>query len=226
MNIETRITTIASKNTELVSLLESHSTAARQQTCSLLALVYELGRDINAADDEAEFIQALNDRSILAPKNGENVWGKIIPMTCGKWTTDDKGVRSWTKNASLDKYARALRLMDERNVSSEQAANFMMTFAEGENRLLDGMIAADKLNHPAQVRGIGDKAQLALNRAVQQLSEGRIELDGTKHASQPGQVFSRAYGYFEGQDFVLMGFLPDSEKAAQLDAAKAGKELK
>lgn len=237
MTIEMRITEIASENNSHVSMLNGQVTAARASTIALLALVYDLGMNIiNEVPgySDADFIKAMNDRGIIGPQKGENPWGKIIPMSCGDWKRDEKGEavvnedgkRTWRKNASLDKYARALRLMEERAVPSSEARTFMANFHEGDRRLLDGMIAVDKDNHPAAVRGLGPKAQMALNKAVSKLSLGRVALDPSD-CPDDGEVrtFSRAFGYFENAEFVLMGFVSDSQKAAQLDAAKAGGEL-
>lgn len=237
MKIENRITEIASENTAHVNLLSGQVTAARASTTSLLALVYDLGMNIingtpGYGDDD--FIKAMNDRGIIGPQKGENPWGKIIPMSCGDWKRDESGEvvvsedgkRTWKKNASLDKYARALRLMEQRAIPSGEADAFMANFHEGDHRLLDGMIAVDKGNHPATIRGLGLKAQLALNTAVSKLSLGRVALNAAD-CPDDGEVrtFSRAFGYFENAEFVLMGFVSDSQRAAQIDAAKAGGEL-
>ena len=47
------------------------------------------------------------------------------------------------------------------------------------------------------------------------------------HASSPGgRRFTRAFGYVEKGVFVLLGQLRVTDKAAKLDASKAGKEVK
>ena len=226
MNIEERIASISESNAGLQTLLNEQTTAARRTTCRLLAAVYELGIYATAPGREDELVKALNARDLFAPKPGENIWGKIIPMSCGDWERDHTGTvvvgsggkQKWLKNASLDKYARVLRYMADDGVPPAEAAEFML----GYPGLLDGIIEADKRRYPASKRGIGPEKMAAANRAADELVLGWIEI-GEQHNAE--REFMCAYGVLQDGQFALIGLIPESQRKAQTLAARKGEGL-
>ena len=224
--ITNRIDAITANAKKFTDKQTNYNTNSRTLTWTIVADVYALGLLAFQPENARDFDQELLSRKLNPAKDGENPWLKVINVAVGELYTNSKGKRAWKPNASFSKYARALRYMESQNVSTEGALAYIKrdhsyTDAKGaQSKHLIGMIAADKLVHPAVVRDMTDATAVA--RIVgKPLGSIPMPTDTRK-----GRHFTRAFGYVENGVFVLLGQLRDTDKAAKLDASKAGKEVK
>lgn len=224
--ITNRIDAITADAKKFTDKQNNYNTSSRSLTWTIVADVYALGLLAFQPENARDFDQELLSRKLNPAKQGENPWLKVINVAVGEHYLKTKGKRAWKANASFSKYARALRYMESQNVTAEDALAYIKndrsyTDAKGaQSKHLIGMIAADKLVNPAVERDMTDAAAVA--RIVSKpLGSIPMPTDTRK-----GRRFTRAFGYVENGVFVLLGQLRDTDKAAKLDASKAGKEVK
>lgn len=224
--ITNRIYAITANAKKFTDKQSNYNTSSRDLTWTIVADVYALGLLAFQPENARDFDQELLSRNLKPAKDGENPWLKVINVAVGEQRLNTKSKRVWKANASFSKYARALRYMESQNVIPDDALAYIKndrsyTDAKGDQgKHLIGMIAADKIVNPAVERDMTDAAAVA--RVVSK-PLGSIPLPAD---TRKGRHFTRAFGYVEGGVFVLLGQLPDTAKAAKLDASKAGKEVK
>jgi hypothetical protein len=223
--ITNRIDAIAAQATAFNEKKIGYEKNSRKLTWTIVADVYALGLLAFEPENARDFDHELTARGLRPAKNGENPWLKVINVAVGEQYLKSNGKRAWKPNASFSKYARALRYMEGQKVTAEDALAYIKndrsyTDAKGaQAKHLIGMIAADKLVNPAVERDMTDAAAVA--RAVgKPLGSIPLPTDTRK-----GRHFTRAFGYVENGVFVLLGQLRNTDKAAKLDASKAGKEV-
>lgn len=224
--ITTHIDAIAAKATTFNEKKSGYEKSSRKLTWTIVADVYALGLLAFRPENARDFDHELDARGLKPAKDGENPWLKVINVAVGELYLTSKGKRAWKPNASFSKYARALRYMESQKVTAEGAPAYIKrdhsyTDAKGaQGKHLIGMIGADKIVNPAVERDMTDAAAVA--RVVGK-PLGSIPMPSD---TRKGRRFTRAFGYVENGVFVLLGQLRDTDKAAKLDASKAGKEVK
>lgn len=185
----------------------------------LMSEVYKAGKgDFFVRVNLVWLTAALESRGIPLPKDAkQNRWPKAINLATGSWKLDANGVQTkeWEDGpATLLRYGRALRHMDEAGVQPEDALQYIRTYPGG----LSGMIEADQAKHPAKARKPKGITQEAINKAK------GVEPMAVVTVAKPAEVgdteFGQAYGFWKGTEFCILGFVKDSGVAAQKRAVE------
>lgn len=227
--IAARIEAISARNTKLVSQQATYELNTRKAIWSLMAEVYALGLATKEITHAFEYDALLEARGIKPAKPDENEWLKVIQVSCGRHIEKktSKGiVLKWQTNASMSKYARALRHMERKGVDPAVALDFIAderdwveTGNAGNRRHLIGMAEADKLVMPTIKRKTtNDKA---IKRAASEAQAGvSVNFGRTKR-----RQFIRVTGYVENGQFFPVAPIENSEDAARRDLHKMGLRL-
>jgi hypothetical protein len=226
--ITSTIEAITANTRRFVEQQTKASTSARNLTWTIMAEVYALGLEAFKPENAVDFGRELRAHGLKPATGDENPWLKVVNVAVGDFEMTGKtgkAKRKWKPNRSFSKYARALRYMESQNVEADDALAYIKattshTDAKGEGgKHLIGMIEADKIKYPASTRDFSDPV------AVAKAEANPLGIIAMPSDTRPGRHYTRAFGYVENGVFVVIGQLPDSERAAKLDAHKAGKAL-
>jgi hypothetical protein len=222
--ITERANAISKSNGELVAKQSRFTANTRKAIWSLIADVYALGLASKQDDNVADYDALLSARGLKPAKADENEWLKVIQVSCGTHyeRKGNKGL-GWTPNSSITKYARALRFMETQGVDPADALAFIGKEADWvdsgkaiSRRHLIGMIAADKIVHPAITR---DRTKPDAIKAALQSAGNGVEVP---FGASSRREYLRVFGYVEAGLFHPIGKVEGSEQTAKLDVHRAG----
>ncbi len=217
-----------SRNTvELQVKLDRFNNTTRSTVWEIMAEVYALGLQSKVQANAYDFDALLQSRDLKPAKPHENEWLQIIRVCCGRFIPDDTTTVKWKPNAGMQKYARALRYMSDKGVTAIDALAYISDAEErvakgaaSNRRHLNGMIAADKIAHPAKKRDM-TKPEFIAEAVKQAIASVPVPFKTTKK-----REYVRLFGYVENGVFTAIGQVPHSGAAAKLDVHRYGKTLK
>lgn len=217
----------------LNSLTDNCEQSHRKLLNNSVASAYAVGF-YGYQNDYAALIQEMTLRQVAEPGEGDNVWAPIAQVSFGSFDPEAanvqfmgvRGLTPYKPYGSWQKYAGAMRLMDENDVHPDNAVAFIENFGKGEKGLggLSGMVAADRKKHaktraprkPVTDARRAELTSLAKALPVLAITVPKAVVDGA--ASTAGR-FAQAWVYIEDGQVFMGDIIPDSEKAAIRAAA-------
>lgn len=213
--LETQIEKAQQHKAELLATTQSLTDKINMALATFIAFIYRCGLSWLSANSLQGLRAAWVKRGIKEPEGDQNKWLPVIYLVAGRWNPDGEKVKSgkrkgkikWDRDTRFNKYANALRYLEENRVPADRALDYIIK-AGGVTKLVD----LDRVNHPITREPDANKVEAA---------EGLKGLGSVK-AEQPDWAddigFGMAFGRFEGGKFVVLGFQPESAKTARAKA--------
>ena len=218
-------------------------TKATDALTAVLAGVYAIG--IRFKHTSKAYENALWDRQIAKAATGGNPWLQTLYMATGEFDYSADKVRTkdpvnegkiltrtaFIKGTMLQKYAGALRYLEQQSVSVEGIPEFLRSFKDkhptgpgGWGGIVKIERDARKAAGTASSRNVHDVKLLALaENALFDAAPKEVRERATKAKDRQ---FVRAWGVMVDDEFVFGGVVKDSESAAKTEAIAFAKTVK
>ncbi|MBA3038797.1 MAG: hypothetical protein FP819_03630 [Rhizobiaceae bacterium] len=218
------------------------NTAAGDALTAILTGIYALGVRFNGAGKAYE--NALWERQIAKPASGGNPWLQTLYMATGEFDhAADKVVTKdpsnearkltrtkFHKGEMLQKYAGALRYLEQESITVEGVAKFVREFKEKNPGLPGGWGGIVKIERDARKAAGTTKSREVHDAELLKVAEDAL-LNAApaeireRAAKAKTRQFIRAWGVMLDGEFVFGGFVKDSEGAAKTEAQAFAKAV-
>jgi hypothetical protein len=200
---------------ELSATTQSLTDKINMALATFIAFIYRCGLAWYGASSLKGLLEAFKARGIKEPEGEQNKWLPIIYLVAGRWNPDGEKVKSgkrkgkvkWDRDTRFNKYANALRYLEENRVPADQALDVIIK-AGGVTKLVE----LDRANHPA----LREPDAKTVKAAEGLKGLGSVKVDQPEWADEV--AFGMAFGRFEDGKFVILGFQPESAKTARAKA--------
>lgn len=234
-DIEAALNVVSSAAQAWDAGVRTAETKAADALTAILTGIYAVGVRFNGTGKA--YTNALWERQIAKPASGGNPWLQTLYMATGKFDhSADKVVTKdpdhegksltrtkFNRGEMLQKYAGALRYLEQQSVAVEDVAGFVRDFKIKNPSLPGGWggivkIERDsrKASGKAKSRNVHDAGLLqAAEDALLNAAPAEIRERARKAKTRQ---FVRAWGVMVDDEFVFGGFVKDSESAAKTEA--------